>query len=105
MSATESRIVLDDATTLMQRLRAADPNPHAVERFYPLLTIHAGKPVVPAGVTVMLTLAISDYTKDMPKLMEHAMYTNIRLYSQALVGDNPEFMAEVDAFLDACGGF
>ncbi|MDF2969541.1 MAG: hypothetical protein K0Q93_3319 [Nocardioidaceae bacterium] len=51
-----------DRSTLLARLAEADPNPHAIEGYYPIIAERiAGETLTHLGVVTALLLSIADY--------------------------------------------
>ena len=80
-------IVLPEREDMLRRLKSVLDEPHAVERFYPLILKDAGRELVGMGVVMMLQLAIADYTAGMPPIMMAVVQMNVDDYITALVDD------------------
>ncbi len=82
---------------MLQRLLKVDDNPHSQQRFYPLLTRHAGEQKVAVGVVMMIQLAIYNYTEGMPAMMAQLLNMRMDDWIDALCPDE-EIAAEAKAF-------
>lgn len=95
----ENVITLPDNETMLRRLRAVNDEQHLRQKFYPLLLKDAGRELVPQGVVMMFVLAISDYIKGMPPMMETLMLMRADEYIDALIVDNEDAATEAKEFL------
>lgn len=84
---SEKVITLPGAEEMLARLIKVSDIGHAQEQFYPLLLEHAGTEKVAEGVTMMLVLAICDYTAGLPPMMAAVMFTMAPRFIDALVDD------------------
>ena len=82
---------------MLQRLLKVDDNSHAQQKFYPLLTKHAGEQRVAMGVVIMLQLAINDYTQGLPAIMSLSLDMQMDDFIDALCPDE-EISAKAKAF-------
>ncbi|MDO8514365.1 MAG: hypothetical protein Q7S50_02355 [bacterium] len=80
-------VTLPSREEMLERLKQVDDSPYMQEKFYPLLLRHAGSPKVPQGVVVILTLALADYTKEMPPQAAAGILMNIDGFIDAPVPD------------------
>lgn len=87
-------VTLPPPAEIMRRLTEADENPHYREKLYPLLAAHGGQEKAPAGINLMLALAISDYCDGLPPIMGQMLWIQADEFINALVGDHPEFATE-----------
>lgn len=78
---------LPNQEEMLEHLIKVDDDPHLRERFYPLLTKHAGEEKVAEGIVLMLELAIYDYTEGMPSMMSALMRMKLPNFIDALVDD------------------
>ncbi|HSX14815.1 MAG TPA: hypothetical protein VLE72_02795 [Candidatus Saccharimonadales bacterium] len=88
-------IRLPERDDMLQRLTGVMDDPHAVERFYPLILRSAGRELNGMGVVNMVALAIEDYCNGMPPVVKSAVYMNLRRYVTALIDDD---VVRADAF-------
>lgn len=51
---------------MLARLTSAADIPHMARYFYPQLLKHAGQEMAPEGISLMLQLAVYDYTRGLP---------------------------------------
>ena len=84
---------------MLQRLLKVDDNSHAQQKFYPLLTKHAGEQKVAMGVVLILQLAIHDYTHGMPAIIVSLLNMRMNDFIDALCPDE-EIAAEAKAFFE-----
>lgn len=84
---------------MLQRLLNVDSNPHAQQKFYPLLTEHGGEQKLAQGVVLMLQLAIHDYTQGLPAIMVTLLNMRMNDFIDALCPDK-EIAAEAKAFYE-----
>lgn len=84
----EKTITLPNRDEMLQRLLKVNDISHLQERFYPILLKSAGQERVAQGVVLMLMLAIHDYIKGMPKVMEGVMCMQAPQFIDALVEDH-----------------
>lgn len=95
-------IVLPCADEMKRRLIAVDDNSHFQEKFYPILLKEAGRKLFPSGVIMMLMLAINDYSKDLPPLVESLMvYGSMPEFISALVTDEEALKETLDFYMIA----
>lgn len=99
MTQDKKTITLPEHDDMLRRLLAVEDDPHAQEQFYPLLLKSAGREQTGAGVVMMLTIAIQDYTEGMPPVVRRVVQMRIREYVVALV-DDPEVQADALALLE-----
>jgi len=78
---------MHDASTMLEKLVAANPISHLRERFYPKLLKVAGHRMNGAGVLLTVQLAICDYTDGMPPLMARMMEHDIDSFVDAMTDD------------------
>lgn len=101
---SEKVITLPQADDMFRRLVQVNDSAHLRERFYPLLLEHAGTEKVPDGVTLMVMLAIAEYTGNLPVVVQSAMLVSAPRFIDALV-DDAEVAAEAkQLFADAISG-
>lgn len=76
---------------IVSRLTSVSAQPEFVQGFYPHVAKVAGRELAGPGVVMTLTLAIYDYTQDMPvpmrRVMSAVLNTNMAAYVEALVDD------------------
>jgi hypothetical protein len=84
---------------MLERLLKVDNNPHAQQKFYPMLTKHGGKQTMAMGVVLTLQLAIHDYTQGMPAMMVSLLNMRMNDYIEALCPDE-EIAAEAKTFFE-----
>lgn len=87
MPNSPKTITLPEREDMLRRLKSVMDEPHAVERFYPLILKNAGRELVGMGVVMMLQLAVADYTADLPPIMGTLVQMNVDDYITALVDD------------------
>jgi hypothetical protein len=95
---SDKAIVLPDRAEMLRRLVAVRDNSHYQERFYPILLKDAGQRRVAAGVVMMFTLAIHDYTQGMPPMVANLVHMDVPEFIDALV-DDKEVAEAAKAFL------
>lgn len=85
----EKIITLPDKKIMLQKLSEVDDTNHLQERFYPILLKRAGETKVAIGVIMMLTLAIHDYSNDLPfsRMIQESLHSRMELYLGALIDD------------------
>jgi len=93
----EKVIRLPDADEMLQRLVSVMDEPHARQKFYPILLRRAGEELYPEGVVMLLMLAIHDYTEGLPPAIGITLSMRIPEYIDALITD-PEAAADAKAF-------
>lgn len=96
---SEKTIVLPAREDMLRRLIAVRDIAHYRERFYPILLKDAGQRRVAAGVVMMFTLAIHDYTQGMPPMVGNLVYMDVPEFIDALV-DDKEVAQEAKTFLE-----
>ena len=94
---SETRVVLPDRAEMIKRLIRVSDDAHLQERFYPILLKSAGRELVPAGIVMMLTLAIHDYTENLPPVIASLLYMKADDFIDALV-DNFEVSQQAKGF-------
>ena len=77
-------ITLPDAPEMMSRLRSVLDEPHAVAKLYPKITRHAGERKNRDGIELMLTLAICDYTENLPDVVATGLRMMLPAFAAAL---------------------
>lgn len=88
-------IILPERDDMLRRLLEVEDNPHAQQKFYPILLQSAGQQRNGMGVIMMLQMAIHDYTVGMPSVIAVAMQMLVKPYVEALVDDEE---VKADAF-------
>jgi len=93
----EKVAILPNRDEMFGRLVRVSDEQHLQDCFYPILLRQAGQGREALGVVMMLTLAIRDYTKDMPSMVGllNGMAPD---FIDALIVD-PEIAAEAKRFL------
>lgn len=86
--AERKTIVLPGSNEMQRRLISVDDGPHTVEKFYPLLTKHAGQKKTGMGIVLMFVLAVNDYTAGMPALLTQVLYMRLPEFVKAIVDDD-----------------
>jgi len=85
---------LPDQNTMLIRLLNVNDESHLRNNFYPLILKHAGSSKVPAGVVMILTLAIHDYTDGMPAAMSAVLLMQVDDFVDAICGKRNKAAAE-----------
>lgn len=62
----EERFTLPDAPEMMRRLQSVVADPHTIINFYPKIVRHASEVNTAAGLKVMFSLALYDYSEKYP---------------------------------------
>lgn len=75
----QPRITLPDAASLTELLARWDStNTHYMEQLYPAICYHlANRTETPQSIVMALALAIGDYTRSMPKVIDTALVQQI----------------------------
>jgi hypothetical protein len=76
---------LPNKDEMLARLIAVNDNSHLQQKFYPRLLKDAGTVKVPMGVVMMLTLAVHDYTAEMPPMMAGILSMRLPDFIDALI--------------------
>jgi uncharacterized membrane-anchored protein YjiN (DUF445 family) len=95
----KKKVTLPDRDEMLKRLLKVSSDPHAQNRFYPILLQSAGQELVAHGVVMMIVLAIYDYTNNMSPAMSNLMYMQAPRIIEALV-DDEEIATEAKSFLE-----
>lgn len=95
----DKTFTLPSKDEMLQRLLKVDVSSHAQQKFYPLLTKHAGEERVAMGVVLMLQLAIHDYTRGMPAMIVSLLNMRMNDFIDALCPDE-EIAAEAKALFE-----
>ncbi len=93
-SIDQRSFTLPDRQTMLIRLLNVNDENHLRDNFYPLLLKHAGTSKVPAGVVMILALAIHDYTDGMPAAMHSLLLMQIDDFVDAICGKRNKAAAE-----------
>ncbi|MEK7100507.1 MAG: hypothetical protein AAB921_00210 [Patescibacteria group bacterium] len=83
----DKRFTLPSSEEMLQRLLKVDDEPHLRQKFYPLLTQHAGEEKVAEGVVIILQLAIHDCTQGLPAMMALVLDQRMNAFIDALCPD------------------
>ena len=92
-------VTLPNRELMLQRLIDVNDESHFQERFYPILLKQAGKEKFCQGVSLMLLLAIDDYTKGMPDMVKNVLHSMLPSFLEALLPDE-EAVAEAMQWLE-----
>jgi hypothetical protein len=95
-------IILPERDELHRRLLSVVDEPHIVSKLYPKIEEHAGRAFPVLGFVMMWTLAVSDYTRDLPPQMAMIQDVAVHLYARALI-DDPEALQQTLTYLGAMG--
>lgn len=80
-------IVLPEREEMLTRLRSVIDEPHTESGFYSLLLKYAGARKTGTGVSLILLLAVADYTEDQPPVIAVTIGLALPRFVAALVDD------------------
>ena len=95
MTTALKTIVMPENDEMLRRLVGVMDELHAREFFYPLILKGARRELNGMGVVLMVTLAIEDYTNELPPIMKSIVYMRLRDFVSALIDDE---QVKQDAF-------
>jgi hypothetical protein len=81
---SDSNITLPPADEMLARLRSVIDERYLVEDFYPQLLKYAGSVKTVEGLELMITLAIFDYTEDLPETVAAGLLAAMPLWIQTM---------------------
>lgn len=72
---------------MLERLAKIDNDSHLQEKFYPLLLKHSGEEKTAAGIVLLVSLAIYDYSQGMPPFISSTLFGKADRFVEALIDD------------------
>ena len=91
-------VKMPTSAVMLQKLSSVNNTSHFVQKLYPKFAAMAEQKLEPSGLVLGLLLAIRDYSKGMPAMLEGMTVELIPIFIEALVEDKQKAQQAKDYF-------